>query len=98
VGALLAERRFDEARWLVLGEAYQTLSASEAEALSRDIEWRDGAQRQLRFEVAISCVESSLAGGDLEEARRFFREARVLLPHDGRLRELERRLEAASAG
>lgn len=93
VGALLAEHRFDEARWLVLGEAYQTLTASDAEALSREIEWREGAQRQLRFEVAISCIESALAGGDLEEARRFFREARVLLPHDGRLRELERRIE-----
>ncbi|GMU67061.1 MAG: hypothetical protein AMXMBFR36_33350 [Acidobacteriota bacterium] len=97
VGALLGERRFDEARWLVLGEAYQTLSASDAEQLSREIEWREGAQRQLRFEVAISCVESSLAGGDLEEARRFYLEARVLLPHDGRLRELERKIAAASS-
>jgi len=98
VRTLLGDNRFDEARWLVLGEAYQTLPASEAEELSHEIEWREGAQRQLRFEVAISCIESALAGGDLDEARRFFREARVLLPHDPRLRELERRIEAASPG
>ena len=49
----------------------------------------------LRFEVAISCAESSLAEHDLEAAGRSLTEARALLPHDPRLRDLERRIHDA---
>jgi serine/threonine protein kinase len=95
VGELLAEEKLDEARWLVMGEAYGVLPVSEAEELVRQIQWRDAARRQLRFEVAISCAESSLAEHDLETAGRSLAEARALLPHDPRLRDLERRIRDA---
>jgi serine/threonine-protein kinase len=90
---LLDEQRLEEARWLVLGEAWALLPAQEAEALGREIDWQETQTRTLQFEIAHSCALSALAGGDLEAARRSWEEARRLLPGDPRLRDLQARMQ-----
>ena len=93
VRALLEEQRFEEARWLVLGEAWALLTAQEAEALGREADWQETQARTLQFEIVHSCAVAELEHGDLEAARRSLAEARRLLPSDPRLRALESRLQ-----
>ncbi len=95
--ALVGGKRFDEARWLIMGEARETLTAQEAEELRREIDWQEGSHRKLGFEVAWSCASSALSAGELDDARRALAEARELLPHEPRLRDLERRLASQAA-
>ena len=95
IRALLDESRFEEARWLVLGEAWALFTAQEAEGLGREIDWQETQARTLQFEIAHSCALSALAEGDLYSARRSWEEARRLLPGDPRVRALEARLHGA---
>jgi serine/threonine-protein kinase len=91
---LIAEKRFEEARWLVLGEAFEVLSAREADTLMHELEWHEASERQLRVEISLSTAESALATSDFEAARQALAEARALVPRDPRVLALARRLDA----
>ena len=94
---LTSQKRFEEARWLVLGEAFEVLSARDAEGLMHELEWHEASDRQLKVEVALSSAESALATWDLEAARQALDEARALVPRDPRVLALAKRLGDAGA-